>query len=308
MKSYLGVFAAALVACGGSDPTTGTSVEPVASESAPLSFAGPRAAFPELPPTDGLVLWLRSDQGVTLGADGSVSNWHDLTGLGQRDAFPIFGAPGPLYVHDAFNGLPALQGDGTARALFVNGGHGYPMGHASTVFFVMTAPTGGGTAGYIFDGESSQGRQYSIVQRLDGSVEWANATTAAALAGDPSKATDPSVPGDLFKFTCGLPPPGLHIFAETQLDGWDARLNYDGRDVAVFVPKGPSLYLMSLMGGPGNAFQAGNNDPLGLIISTGTFNTDGDLVEVLQYDTEKTPAQVAVIDGYLAHRYGIGAW
>jgi hypothetical protein len=294
-----------LVACGGSDPsapTAGTS-EPIATESAALQAP---LQGPLLPPPSGLLLWLRSDTGVTLAADGTVANWHDLTGLGNRDAAPIFGLPGPLYVPDAHHGLPALRGDGTPRSLFVNAGHGYPIGDASTVFLVMSAATdGGGTAGYTFDAESSQGRQYSVVQVQDGSVEWANATNASALAGNGSLALPDGGTGDLFKFTCGLPSRGLHIFTETQSDGISAHGYYDGREVASFVPTGPSVYLMSLMGGPGNAFTTGNNDPKGIILSTGSFNTNGDLVEVLQYDKEKSWLEVEAISAYLALRYGV---
>src|SRR5271155_2780865 len=111
---------------------------------------------------------------------------------------------------------------------------------------------------FAFDEESSQGRQYGIVQIPDGTVEWANASTASALAGDNSIALAGPGTGDLFPFTCGRPSRGLHIFAETQRDGVSARGYFDGREVAAFVPQAPSLYLMSLMGGPGDAFQAGN--------------------------------------------------
>jgi hypothetical protein len=297
MKRYL-VLVAALSGCGGADPSAVAQPEATATQSSALSA-------PALPPTDGLVLWLRSDTGVTLAADGSVSSWHDLTGLGNRDAAPLFGASGPLYVPDAYHGHPALRGDGTWRSLFVNAGHGYPMGSASTLFLVMSASSDDGTGGFTFDVESSQGRQYSIVQVADGTIEWANATTASALAGDNSIAISGPGTGDLFPFTCGRPSRGLHIFAETQRDGISARGYYDAREVASFVPLAPSLYLMSLMGGPGNAFNSAINDPLGLVISTGSFNTNGDLVEVLQYDTEKSPMKVARVNAYLEERYGI---
>jgi hypothetical protein len=303
MKKLI-VLLPALFACGGSDPSASATAEPTATETSALE-APIHLGIPCLPPGDGLVLWLRSDVGVTLAPDGTVANWHDLTGLGGRDAAPIYGFPGPLYVRDAFHGHPALHGDGTARTLFVNGGHGYPIGHASTVILVMSAATkDAGTGGYAFDTESSQGRQYSVVQVPDGSIEWANATTASAVGGANSLAFDGGS-GDLFKFTDGLPSAGLHIFAETQTDGVSAHGYFDFREVASFVPAGPSLYLMSLMSGPGNGFLTGNNDPGGFVISAGSFDTDGDLVEVLQYDRERSAIQMAEIEAYLAVRYGI---
>jgi hypothetical protein len=304
MKKLL-IVLPALLACGGSDPSGSATVAPTATETSALEAPIP-LGFPCLPPAPGLVLWLRSDVGVTLASDGTVTNWHDLTGLGHRDAAPIDGYPGPLYVRDAFHGHPALHGDGTARSLFVNGGHGYPIGHASTLFLVMSSATkDAGTSGYAFDTESSQGRQYSVVQVPDGSIEWANATTATAVAGESSPAFDGGGAGDLFKFTSGVPSEGLHVFAETQTDGVSAHGYFDFREVASFVPTGPSLYLMSLMGGPGNGFKAGNDDRGGFLISAGSFDTDGDLVEVLQYDREGSPLQIAAVTAYLAERYGI---
>jgi len=321
VQKRIAVLLFALVACGGSGAITsgpsdrGGISSTVASNSpdgAPQNFA---IGEPALPIEDGLVLWLRSDTGVTLAADGTVSSWDDLTGLGNRDATPIFKMPGPLYVPDAHAGFPALRSDGTPRSFFVNGGHGYPVRSASTVFLVMSLPSaqgtvpGGapaGTEGLAFAIESSQGHQYSVIQTSQGGVEWANASTTALLDGGSPLATDAGTE-DLFYFTTSLPSSGLHIFAETQLDGVSGSGYYDGCEVATFVPIGPSLYLMSLMGGPGDAFLAGNNDPLGVIISAGLFETTGDLMEVVQYDAQMSAEQIATVSNYLARRYGISA-
>ena len=297
------------IACSGAGETPpgpsddGGTASAVASNA---DGASPNFAVgdPALPIEDGLVLWLRSDTGVTLAADGTVSTWGDLTGLGNRDATPIFDMPGLLYVPDAHAGFPALRSDGTPRAFFVNGGHGYPVRSASTLFLVMSLPSAQGTGGIAFAVESSQGRHYAVIQTSQGVLEWFNASMTGLVDGGSPLAPDAGT-DDLFDFTTSLPSSGLHIFAETQLDGVSGSGYYDGCEVATFVPTGPSLYLMSLMGGPGDAFVTGNDNPLGVIISAGTFETTGDLMEVVQYDAEMSAEQIATVSNYLARRYGI---
>jgi hypothetical protein len=300
MRGRFGLVAmlATCVACGGSHPSPDT----VPSEDAGAD-AAPEAATaifeyisqPQQP--DDLVLWLRADTGVTLAADGTVAGWSDLSGLGNRNAGPLAGTPGLLFVPNEYNGQPAVRGDGTARNMFVNAGHGYPMGHASTVFMVMTGSTAG-TVGLTIDVWSTGGRQYTIVE-TDAGVAWSSETTATAL-GDASVAASAK---DTFPFTKGAPPGGLHVYAEAQTDGVEGSGYFDGCKVASFVPAAPSLYIESLMGGPGNGIDG--VDPMGVPVSWGTFESNGDLVEVLQYDVELTEPEIAGVNTYLARRYAL---
>jgi hypothetical protein len=300
MKRRFGLVAmlGACVACGGSH----SSPDSVTSDDAGADAAREAAPIFEVinqpQQIDDLVLWLRADTGVTLAADGTVAGWSDLSGFGDRNAAPLQGTPGLLFVPDAYNGQPALRADGTMRNLFINAGHGYPMGHASTVFFVMTGSTAPGTNGETFDMWTSNGTQYCILE-TDAGVEWWSATTAAALGE-----ADAAAPThDTFPFTQQAPSSGLHVFAEAQTDSVEGSGYLDGCKVSSFVPVAPSLYIEDLMGGPGYGIDG--TDPLGIPISWGSFNSNGDLVEVLQYDVELTEAQIAGVNTYLARRYAL---
>ncbi len=248
-----------------------------------------------------MILWLRADRGVTLATDGSVAIWADQTGLGGRDAAPLFpGMPGPLYVPNAYGNLPAMRGDGT-RSLMVNGGHGYPVGNQSTLFLVAS-PSTTNTEGVTYYNESTQGWQYAIDQDSAG-VHWLNFINVNVPGGSTFTFT-PASAIDTFLFT-PPPAPGLHVYAMSQQDGVQGTGYYDGAQVATIVPKAASRYVMSVLGGPGDAFNAndGGYDPEGVIISSGAFDTNGDLQEVIQYGRELSPTEVGQVNAYLQGRW-----
>ena len=79
---------------------------------APANFGQPTS-----PPSDGLVLWLRSDAGV-VATDGTVTSWEDQSGNFNHAIAPE-GAE-PTLVEGAINGLPALQFDGITNNLAIS--------------------------------------------------------------------------------------------------------------------------------------------------------------------------------------------
>ena len=85
----------------------GTSTEVVLT----VSGQGPPA-----PPTNGLVLWLKADAGVTTNGDGTVSAWADQSGNGNN-ALQAASAAAPSLVIDAKTGRPAVQFNGTGTYL-----------------------------------------------------------------------------------------------------------------------------------------------------------------------------------------------
>jgi hypothetical protein len=302
-----------LVGCGGRVDSTdegaaASTVDSVSERSAgttaPVTdpWWGDRPGAWAPPFQSEMILWLRADKGVTLASDGSVAVWADQTGLGGRDAAPLFpGMLGPLYVADAYGDRPALRGDGT-RSLIVHHGHGYPVGEESSFFMVASAAPAG-SSGTTFDDESTQGWQYAIEQTSAG-VRWFNASSSA-LDGGLTDSFTGNGQADTFLFTAA-PTPGLHVYAEAQRDGLHAAGYYDGRAIASLLhPVGPSLYVTSLFGGPGDAFDAndGGFDPQGVIVSSGSFDTNADIQEVIQYGRELSPAEVALVVAYLRARW-----
>ena len=294
----------------------GSAVDPGGStitDNNPLA-QGPDGGVIAAPFQSDMLLWLRADKGVVLASDGSVAVWQDQTGLGGRDAAPLFtGMEGPLYVPNAYGEFPALRGDGT-RSLMVNGGHGYAVGKQSSFFIVATSSSTGSTGTALgpeltFFTESSQGWQYEVYETAAG-IQWLNASSADIDGGEQGGFPGAgAVPEDQFVFAAS-PTPGLHIFAETQQDGVRAAGYYDGPQIASITnPVGPSLYVMSVFGGPGDAFSAhadaaqGGYDPQGVIISAGSFDITGDIEEIVQYGRELSPQEVAEVYAYLQARW-----
>lgn len=62
-------------------------------------------------PTDGMQLWLRADKGITSDADGHVTGWTDMSGMGH-DAVSESTETAPVYSADTANGEPAVVFDG----------------------------------------------------------------------------------------------------------------------------------------------------------------------------------------------------
>ena len=67
-----------------------------------------RERFPSAPPTNGLALWLKADEGITTNADGTVANWADQSGY-TNDAGPDQnGALAPSLITDTNIGKPVV--------------------------------------------------------------------------------------------------------------------------------------------------------------------------------------------------------
>jgi len=107
----------------------------------------------ELSPTyiNGLVLWLRSDLGISKDGVGLVSNWADQSGNGN-DASQGANDKKPVWTANQINGYPSLVFDG-ADFLFT----GLAMVQPATIFIVAQA---NGTLGqqYLFDGNDPADR------------------------------------------------------------------------------------------------------------------------------------------------------
>jgi hypothetical protein len=62
-------------------------------------------------PTDGLVLWLKADEGITASTEGKLSNWADVSGVGNN-ASQGTAAAQPLLLQNQLNGKPVIRFDG----------------------------------------------------------------------------------------------------------------------------------------------------------------------------------------------------
>lgn len=93
---------------GGYSVVVTNSLGSVESDVATLTVEPPSE---ELPVTDGLVLHLDADRGVSLGSSGGVGQWFDDSGNGN-DAYQLDESAQPLVVENALNGHRVLRFNG----------------------------------------------------------------------------------------------------------------------------------------------------------------------------------------------------
>jgi len=98
----------------------------------------------------GLVIWLRSDLGITIGT--GVSTWADQSGNGN-DVTQATGSKQPAYTASSavFNNKPCLRGDGVDDVL-ANTGTVWPTS-TLTVFAVLASVSGGTTGEWFSDAQ-----------------------------------------------------------------------------------------------------------------------------------------------------------
>jgi len=93
-------------------------------------------ATPTLEPLPSLQLWLKADAGVTTGPDNTVVQWTDQSGQGNHAAAPDeFVAP--TVAANAINGLPALRFDGLDDHLEIEDSESLSITGDLTSFFVV---------------------------------------------------------------------------------------------------------------------------------------------------------------------------
>ncbi len=73
-------------------------------------------------PSEGLALWLKADEGITLDEDGGVSVWNDYSGLGRnavkaQNAQPNETVTSPKVIEDLYNGKPAVRFNGSSDGM-----------------------------------------------------------------------------------------------------------------------------------------------------------------------------------------------
>jgi hypothetical protein len=86
---------------------------------------------------DTMALWLEANAGVTVDGGGYASQWNDQSANGNNLAQPGGAFYAPLLVSSAFNGLPALQFDGTNNYMYANPSSSLAITGDMSVFAVM---------------------------------------------------------------------------------------------------------------------------------------------------------------------------
>ncbi len=125
-------------------------------------------------PTDGLVLHLESDTGVTTNGGANVTSWADRSGKGNT----LTNIGTPMRVSNVFNGKPAIRFDGESGYLQRRSGvSGLPSGNADRTAFVVVKYHDIGLGGFAW-GIRGKNQTFGLSVSVGGELTiqgWGNA-------------------------------------------------------------------------------------------------------------------------------------
>jgi len=234
-------------------------------------------------PGAGLVLWIRADMGLSLDGTGRVCAADDLSGSGHdftQVAPASRGTVGTIGAHPAlaFNGLQSLErGDvlgiaaTSSRTVAVVVQLDAPAAR-STPFMQGDPATLGIYLGPDISTFNSRGRR------------WGAYMTGNAYDGNVATSTGAAV--QLWRIDS-------MTIGEPVLDHLSARIN------------GAELTLTRTSGGDGNTRISRFANASKTWISVPRAGQDYQIAEVLVWSTPLTPAEITLVEAYLAARYGI---
>jgi hypothetical protein len=219
-------------------------------------------------PKNNLKLRLRADRGVTV-SSSLVSEWDDISSNGNN-ATQSTGANQPAFIAGAMNNMPAMRFDGSSSYLSLPTSTSLGIqSHAYEMFIV--ARTSSSDIQFLMGGNTMEQFEYHL-----------NGAVGARFI--PTSSTYLDV-GTVGAYTDGKP----HIFA--------ARASATGGAVRVDGVDGGTT-TATITSSSANQLQLGTR-------ADGTYRFNGDIAEVLIYDTVLTSAQRDSVEKYLADRYGI---
>ncbi len=256
-----------------------------------LDQLGPRLAAAGEPPSEGRVLWLQADSGVT-GSNGqaaaegaAVARWSDQSG-NQRDAVQDDAARRPTFVSRAIGNLPAIRFDGLDDMLSNTALIPVESGQPRTVLAVgRVAKRGRGGAIVCFRRSTAEGGTVFAAQHINlGGVYY-------VYSDGVNGAGNSTVPIERF---ATLHEPFVAAFTSRGA-GQKLLVAVNGREQPVSQPGavGPDA------GAAG--FTIGSRED----IPPSAQNWHGDLAEILVYDRELAAEQLAAAGSYLATKYAL---
>ncbi|MFA7419212.1 MAG: T9SS type A sorting domain-containing protein [Melioribacteraceae bacterium] len=219
-------------------------------------------------PSSNLKLWLRSDLAVT-SASSAVSTWGDVSGLGN-DASQNTSANQPTLVSNSINGNPVIRFNGTTSK--------------------MSLPTS------VTLGIQNNPYEMFIVARSS-----YTANPEFLISGGATEQFEYHLNGARF-----IPIPGSSNYLDIGLTG-----AYTDGNAHVFSARasssGGAVRVDGIDGGTSSAnILSSNSGALLLgVRSDGTYYFNGDLAEVILYNTNLSTSDRSTVEHYLANRYGI---
>ena len=220
-------------------------------------------------PTTNLKIRLRADLNVT-SSGSAVSNWGDVSGF-DNDASQSTSANQPTLVSNSMNGNPVIRFNGTNSKLTLPTSATLGIQSNPYEMFVV-AKSASSNVQFLFAGGNNEQFEY----HLNGG------TQGARFIPISSTYIDVAATGS---YTDG----NAHIFS--------ARASSSGGAVRVDGIDGGTSSANILSSNSG-ALQLG-------VRSDGTYYFNGDIAEVILYNTNLSPSDRSTVEHYLANRYGI---
>ena len=222
-----------------------------------------------------IALWLRADTGVTTNADGTVSQWNDLSANGNN--LTTLSAIAPQLAIDPVNGRPVVRFAGTNGTFMIaNSSPSLAITGDMTIMAVVNFATlAGGTNGMIVSKAGpTQPAPYDY---------YANAGAVRLLRGNGSTSG--------FVNAITLPAIGVQHLLDVTMTGTNVTHRLDGRANGSGVLSAPI---------------ADTGHPLSIgVREDGVNRLTGDLAELLIIGSALTTNDVAAMEKYLAANYSI---
>jgi hypothetical protein len=253
----------------------------ISSNSPPLNLTIPGSAsgVPTAPPTNGLVLWLKADAGVTTNTDGTLANWADQSGYTNDASTDPNGAAAPSLIIDTNIGKPvvAFNPNGAPMCLDVADAPSVELVSDMSLFYAVE-----------FTNFEDTTLDQTIVAKTFGNEPYpfdyyVNISYAELLRGDANgnSGIDSSSP---------LPAGQYFIGGATVLSSVVAHyLNYSANGAGTFGYGSED---------GGTPLKVGSRDDFGTQLA-------GNLGEVLLYNRALTGSDLQVANTYLAGKFGI---
>ena len=221
-------------------------------------------------PTANLKLHLRSDLAVT-SASSAVSNWGDVSGF-DNDASQSTSANQPTLVSNSMNGNPVIRFNGTNSKLTLPTSSTLGIQSNPYEMFVV-AKSSSSDVQFLISGNANENFEYHL-----------NGVGARIIPLQTSPGTYLDL-GSTGTYTDG----NAHIFS--------ARASSSGGAVRVDGNDGGTTSTNILSSNSG-ALQLGAR-------SDGNYYFNGDIAEVILYNTNLSTSDRSTVEHYLANRYGI---
>ena len=256
-----------------------------------LLWAGGLTAHAQLTMTNGLVLWLQANRGVTTNASGQVTAWLDQSTSANNAAEPVGGTDSelPLLVPNDVNGNPAVRFDGVNNVLeILNSPSLQPQTGDWTVFFVAKRLT------------ASQGDWPEVIGsrqwRTGLDTGWAVSFNSSGVLG--SHLADGSTGHDLGVASSSA-------FSQTSFQMWQVEENRAG-GATTFYLNGDSDVVRTPAMPTGGVAQADSVYIGREMDGANNRRANMDLAEVLVFNRVLAKSERESVSVYLSTKYGLG--